>query len=55
VQGKQIKPLLITAECEPLQLEGVRDWYQNEVEPVFECEQYSVADLEREFPVTSKK
>ncbi len=51
MEGKQIKPMLITSECEPLQLDKVRDWFHNEVKAVPKCEQYSISDLAAVFTV----
>lgn len=53
MKGKQIIPMLITSECEPLQLDKIRDWFHNEVEPVPSCEQYSITDLAAVFPATA--
>ncbi|MHA1863345.1 MAG: hypothetical protein ACTSWA_06230 [Candidatus Thorarchaeota archaeon] len=55
MKGKQIKPMLITSEREPLQLDKVRDWFHNEVRLVPKCEQYSISDLETSFPITTLK
>ncbi len=50
MKGKQVIPMLITSECEPLQLDKVRDWFHNEVEPVPTCEQYSISGIAAVFP-----